>query len=133
MNKYFNNLLKFLSSSLTPAKIDLPSQEKFEIVRDQFLLENIKNHQTYSAEINSHSLWDNFKFNHNLGSMVFSYNDTAFALALDRESIDQGEAMSKLNKKLTIYTKVLEDGSILANLSSVEFNLVLHCYSIKKL
>lgn len=133
MNKYFNNLLKFLSLSLTPAKIDLPTPEKFETIKDQFLLENIKKHQTYSDEINSHSLWDNFKFNHNLGSMLFSYNNTTFALALDRQSIDQGEAMIKLNKKLKIYTKVMGDGSIQANLRSVEFNLVLPCYSIKKL
>ena len=133
MNKYFNNLLKFLSLSLTPAKIDLPAPEKFEMIKDQFLLENIKKHQTYSDEINSHSLWDNFKFNHNLGSMLFSYNNTTFALALDRQSIDQGESMIKLNKKLKIYTKVMGDGSIHANLSSVEFNLVLPCYSIKKL
>ena len=133
MNKYFNNLLKFLSLSLTPAKIDLPAPEKFEMIKNQFLLENIKNHKTYSAEINSHSLWDNFKFNHNLGSMVFSYNNTAFALALDRQSIDQGESMIKLNKRFNIYTKVMGDGSIHANLSSVEFNLVFPCYSIKKL
>jgi hypothetical protein len=133
MRKYLNKLIKFLYLSLGPQKVEQHSLANFEELNKQFLLENILTHQNYSEDINENPLWSNFIFNQKLGSIEFSHNECGFALALDKESVFQALAMNKLNKKLSIYAKVFPDGSININLSSVEFNLSLPCYSIKRL
>ena len=112
---------------------DQNSIANFEELNKQFLLENISTHQKYSQVINEISEWDNFIFNSKLGSIEFSHNENGFAVALDKESVLQVLAMKKLNDNLSIYTKVSPDGSINIHLSSVEYNLLLPCYSIKRL
>ena len=133
MRKYLNQLQKFIYLTLGPQKVEQNSITNFEKINKQFLLENIYTHQKYSEIINDNHQWDNFIFNQKLGSIEFSHNERGFALALDKESVFQALAMNKLNKKLSIYTKVFPDGSINIHLSSVEFNLSLPCYSIKRL
>jgi len=133
MRKYLNQLIKFLYLSLASQKVEHHSIANFEELNKQFLLENILTHQSYSEDINENPLWSNFKFNQKLGSIEFTHNGRGFALALDKESVFQALAMNKLNNKLSIYAKVFPDGSININLSSVEFNLSLPCYSIKRL
>ena len=133
MRKYLNQLQKFIYLTLGPQKVEQNSITNFEKINKQFLLENILNHQRYSEVINENPQWGNFIFNQKLGSIEFSHNERGFALALDKESVFQALAMNKLNKKLSIYTKVFPDGSINIHLSSVEFNLSLPCYSIKRL
>jgi len=133
MRKYLNQLKKFLYLSLAPQKVEHQSIANFEELNKQFLLENILTHQRYSEDINKNPLWSNFIFNQKLGSIEFTHNERGFALALDKESVFQALAMNKLNNKLSIYAKVFPDGSIKINLSSVEFNLSLPCYSIKRL
>ena len=133
MRKYLNQLQKFIYLTIGPQKVEQNSITNFEKINKQFLLENILNHQRYSEVINENPQWGNFIFNQKLGSIEFSYNECGFALALDKESVFQALAMNKLNKKLSIYTKVFPDGSINIHLSSVEYNLSLPCYSIKRL
>ena len=133
MRKYLNQIQKFIYQSLGPQNVKNHINANFEEVNKQFLLENIYTHQKYSEIINDNHQWDNFIFNQKLGSIEFSHNERGFALALDKESVFQALAMNKLNKKLSIYTKVFPDGSINIHLSSVEYNLSLPCYSIKRL
>jgi hypothetical protein len=133
MRKYLNQLKKFLYLRLAPQKVEHRSIANFEELNKQFLLENILTHQRYSEDINENPLWSNFIFNQKLGSIEFTHNERGYALALDKESVFQALAMNKLNNKLSIYAKVFPDGSININLSSVEFNLSLPCYSIKRL
>lgn len=133
MRKYLNQLQKFIYQSLGPQMADQNSIANFEELNKQFLLENISTHQKYSQVINEISEWDNFIFNSKLGSIEFSHNESGFAVALDKESVLQVLAMKKLNDNLSIYTKVSPDGSINIHLSSVEYNLLLPCYSIKRL
>ena len=133
MRKYLNQLQKFIYLTLGPQKVEQNSITNFEKINKQFLLENILNHQRYSEVINENPQWGNFIFNQKLGSIEFSHNERGFALALDKESVFQALAMSKLNNKITIFIKVFPDGSINIHLSSVEYNLSLPCYSIKRL
>ena len=133
MRKYLNQLQNFIYLALGPQKVEQNSITNFEELKKQFLLENILKHQRYSEVINENPQWGNFVFNQKLGSIKFSYNERGFALALDKESVFQALAMSKLNKKISVHIKVFPDGSINVYLSSVEYNLSLPCYSIKSL
>lgn len=108
----------------------LPSAN-FKFINDNFLLENISTHKYYSDTINSYNLWDNFTFDQELGSMEFSNSVEGFALALDKESLYQIESIIRLNNQLTIFTKVLINGSIIVNIYSNEFKQIYKCSSIK--
>lgn len=139
MNKYLEKLIKFIPLRPQPNNLNLFSEKEFKIISDKYLLDNITNHQKLSDIINSNIYWDNFKFDYNLGTMEIIGNSVNYALALDKQSVLQAEAMSKLNmmvtnyNNITLYIKVLINGSITVNLISSEFNIVLPCYSIKSL
>lgn len=105
--------------------------ENLKAINDHFLLENITTHKFYSETINACKLWDNFTFDHELGSMEFSNDAEGFVFALDKESLCQAEAMLKLNNQLTIFTKVLPSGYIFVNLYTSEFNQLYTCSSIR--
>lgn len=131
MKNTLNKLFRFLGKKSNSKALNLPSTAKYQELTKIFLLENIATHQTYAERINSYRLWDNFQFDHKLGSMEFSNDAEGFALAFDRGSILQAQAMNKLNNDIDISTKVLSDGTIFVNLRSVEFQQVFTCSSIK--
>jgi len=126
-----NKLLRFLGKKSNSNDLDLPSSAQYLELTKIFLVENIATHKAYAERINTYRLWNNFQFDHKLGSMEFSNDAEGFVLAFDREAILQAQAMNKLNNDIDISTKVLSDGTIFVNLRSVEFQQVFTCSSIK--
>lgn len=111
--------------------INISSVADFHTINKEFLQENISDHQIYSEKINNFLIWDNFYFNHALGYMEFSNDIEGFVLALTKECIIQAESLLKLSNNIMIFTKVLNNGTILVNINSSEFQQLFTCYSIK--